>query len=311
MENIKKRQLWIILLCVSFFTLFEGRAFSAYKEEKQIVQNLNGEDIPFCQFTKENSCQNKQSAGHLNTIRSTLDGFCAKELRRKDHWHEVAFYKDLNKILETKSKNKYLSFFPRFNGLCKEEETNKIYFLMENLKKDWQAKGLIPLEMDIKIGRHTYDKEEYKKDRGSLTCFFKGIKHFFLDDIFSTSFHYGFRVVSNSSKASSLDLALHPKKHIKNFIGTKWEKECFLNKLRSFQDFTNSSSFNNLKMVASSLLFLKGDEEKNISCQIYVIDFAHAQVKEKLSNSDDRDEHNRDGFRQGIESLISLLEALF
>uniref|UniRef100_A0A6C0E630 Kinase n=1 Tax=viral metagenome TaxID=1070528 RepID=A0A6C0E630_9ZZZZ len=244
-------------------------------------------DLKDCSFDKVNKCQGKNSGGHAGTIRSVPGGLCAK-LTKNEGGNEVKFYqkhqengfKDLN------------NFIPKFGGFCIDPETDKKYISVENIKDGFDE----PWEMDVKIGLRSASRNELRGRMGNFRGALKKQVHILMDNYFSTSGEYGFRVenFSRDKEYQKLEskkmLPGHIFKIYFQYDTTGKILKNFIKKIEEFYKIIMKDGFDNYFLIASSLLFVYDKNNavnKNYNVSIKMIDFDHSTIADisKLSHS--------------------------
>jgi hypothetical protein len=267
------------------------------------------ETLKDCNFDKVNKCQGKNSGGHAGTIRSVPGGLCAK-LTKTEMGKEVKFYQKH----QLEGFHMLDNFVPRFGGFCVDPETDKKYISVENIKDGFDE----PWEMDVKIGLRSASRDELRGRMGNLRGGLKKQVHILLDNYFSTSGEYGFRVenFSRDKEYQKLEskkmMPSHVFKIYFQYDATGKILKNFIKKMEQFYRIIMENGFENYFLIASSLLFVYDKNNavnKNYNVSIKMIDFDHSNIID-LSNISLNNKHflRVNEYRYGALTLMKELK---
>lgn len=280
--------------------------------------------LPPCQFTKVNLCQSKSSGGHKNTVFSTIDGFCAKKIRRGYSKQEQVFYEKMKNFCQTQQElgiDDFCQFIPRYGGLCESNKT--LYIQMANLKDKINSKKVqAATSLDFKIGKDTTSMTALREVESPFLArwFWKGV-HLMQDRLLSSSGLTAVRYAGSSIPMSDLDPHRsslhfeywHPKRILKQYLRNAPNDQiqnCFKLKLTRLHKAISHTWFERLHLISSSLLFVYDRNAINsdpLDCSLHMIDFAnssldpaHKSINKKYSR----------GYHHGVKHIIKMINKI-
>lgn len=266
------------------------------------------ENIKICEFESINKCQGKNSAGHADTIRSISDGYCAKLSGYGSR--EFNFYKEHSEN-GLKQLDKFIS---KFDGSCIDPKYGKRYTIMKNIKEGFEE----PWEMDIKIGLRTASLNELKDRMGTFRGALYKYRHYMLDNYFTISRTYGFRVENFSKEKKYQNLYsknMRPSHVFKMYFQHDDSGKILKNFIKKIEEFYNvimMDEFDRYNMIGSSILFVydkKNAINHNYDINIKMIDFDHSSIRDisKLPQNNIHYLHVNE-YRYGILTLMKELK---
>jgi len=247
---------------------FSRKSSNTHKLSYTRISQANQKTKKLCAITNPNTCQNKESGGHQNTIFSIDKTKCAKKIILTNL--EILFYKNMNNLNNTLLQN----FIPKVYGICEIKGNN--YVVIENLKYGFKK----PLSIDIKFGFKTSSKQIMQAQKYNLISKnIKSLRHLFLDKTLSNSSKFGFRI-----EGANLDKPLTKNrlmiqnvyKVLYNFFSHDKDNKAlnsFITKLYELiSDVSSNDDFNKFLFIGSSILFTyDATNPEKTSCKL--IDF--------------------------------------
>uniref|UniRef100_A0A6C0E5T4 Kinase n=1 Tax=viral metagenome TaxID=1070528 RepID=A0A6C0E5T4_9ZZZZ len=269
------------------------------------------DQIKQCEFEKINTCQGKNSGGHVGTIHSIPNGYCAK--LDGPGSREFDFYKDHNE----KGFKPLDKFITEFDGYCVDKKLKNKYVVIKNVKDKFEKAW----EMDIKIGLRSANRYELRDRMGVLTRGLKKYYHNLLDNYFSITGTYGFRVenFSRDKKYQYLNSKNMQPGHVFRiyfqYDTTGKILKNFIKKIEDFYDIIMEDGFEPYFMIGSSLLFVYDKNNAangNYNVDIIMIDFNHSSIVD-ISNFTPRNKHFLyvNEYRYGVLTIIKELKHYF
>jgi len=274
---------------------------------------MSSKQNKYCEFKPKNKCQGEGSGGHPGTIRSLDGGFCAK-VTRSEKGKEAVFYQNQ----EDYGYKELDKFIPKFGGFCIGPESHKKYIAIENIKEGFEE----PWEIDIKIGLRSASRSELKNRMNLIRGQIKKRVHILMDDYFSTSGQFGFRVENFSyDKEDGKKLAtktMPPQSVFQMYFKYDTTGKILKNFVREMEKFLRlimEDGFDPYFLIASSLLFIydkKCAENGNYNVVIKMIDFDHSDIVDttKLTYSDKHFLRVNE-YRYGVLTLVKELKYFF
>lgn len=276
------------------------------------MRSANKSQKKYCKFERENKCQGEGSGGHIGTIRSLEGGYCAK-ITRSEKGKEVLFYQKH----QESGYRELNEFIPKFGGFCVGPESHNKYVAMENIKDGFEK----PWEIDIKIGLRSASRSELKNRMGAVRGAMKKKVHVLMDEYFSTSGKFGFRVENFSRDPENKKLQskkMEPQEIFKLYF--KHDKsgkvlKNFIKRIERFYRLIMQDDFDPYFLIASSLLFVydkKNNINNNYDVNVKMIDFDHSEIVNLADYSENAKHHLRvNEYRYGILTLLKQLKYFY
>jgi len=229
-----------------------------------------------CTKTKKNLCKDEKSIGYTDLF-STDKYTCAKKTNNV----EYNFYKH---VIENSLKIK--DHIPKLKGVCNFNKTK--YIQVENLKANMKK----PIELDIKLGKHTVDFQNLKDQNMSwVSAIYKTSKIALRDKFDSRHIHH--------FGTSHVDYwGLKPNDMFDKFFGQNQKTKLRVrNKIKKI--IGSLQELKNIRIIGMSL-FIVYDFDKPENVKVKLIDFAHTMFVDKHHKSQDYVIH-------GLENIMTYL----